>query len=419
MNTLTLVALVAALPWLAFPMLVAWRVRRRPLLDDHAPLQGAAPRVSIVVPARNEAETIATCVRSLTATTYANWEVVVIDDGSEDGTAALARDAAGGDPRVRVLAAEPLPDGWYGKPWACEHGASATDGEWILFTDADVEHAPELVGRAVAAGEAAGASLVSVLPRQVLGGFWERLVMPHVLFLILLRYPDPERVNRSPWTRDKIANGQFILVRRDAYRRVGGHGAVRGEVVEDLRLAQRFHECGERVYLAVADRFMSVRMYRSLGAIVEGWSKNVAAGARHAVPARLEPFVPWLLVAWLVVLWLVPPAALLVSVVASASGGSLGAVGLWALTACAASLVLWIVVLGRLGVWRGYAPLYPFGGAVAAIIFLRSAVRGERVTWKGRNYLSATGGRASDPGTGGGRPSAPVETSNSQTISQR
>jgi chlorobactene glucosyltransferase len=401
-----LLAVLAAGPWLTFPVLVASRVRRRPLLDSWSPAASAdAPRVSVIVPARDEAETIGACVASLRRSTYPTWEAVVVDDRSVDGTAAIARAAAKGDARIRVVPGEPLPGGWFGKPWACTQGAHAATGEYLLFTDADVVHEPELVGRAISMAEAEGAGLVSVLPRHVLGGFWERLIMPHVLFLILLRYPDPARVNASERTRDKIANGQFILVRRDAYEAVGGHGSVRREVVEDLRLAQRFHEAGERVVLAVADRYMAVRMYRTLGGIVEGWSKNVASGARHAVPEWIGPLVPWLLVGWLVLLWLVPPATLAFALV------GLGGVELatWSAIAVGASLLLWLVVLGRLGVPRAYAVLYPAGAAIAAAIFLKSAAQGDRVRWKGRTYRTSAGDLATDrepaaerPGSGAG-----------------
>jgi chlorobactene glucosyltransferase len=376
-------AVLLALPWVVFPFFVARAVRRRPRLAEFAPRdEPRVPRVSVIVPARNEEETIGTCVASLRRSGYRDFEVIVVDDGSEDATASIVAGEAASDPRVRLVAGAPLPAGWFGKPWACVQGAAAATGEYLLFTDADVVHEPQLVGRSVRALEETGAGMVSIAPRQLLPGFWERLIMPQVLLLILLRYPDPERVNASDRTRDKIANGQFILVRRDAYDDVGGHSAVRHEVAEDLRLAQAFHARGHRVFLAVAEEFMAVRMYRSLGGIVEGWSKNVAIGSRHSVPAPIRPLVPWLLVLWLTGTWLAPPTALAAGAAGAAGRGWL----VWGGVATAASTVLWAGICGRLGVPVRYAFAYPAGAAAAAMIFLKSAVQGGRVRWKGRAY---------------------------------
>ncbi|MBA4160145.1 MAG: glycosyltransferase [Gemmatimonadetes bacterium] len=378
-----LLPILLALPWILFPVLLATVVRRRPLLAEWEPVRDAgAALVSVVVPARNEAHNIGTCVRSLLRTEYPNCEIVVVDDGSEDATSAIVEEFARADPRVRLVRGEPLPQGWFGKPWACTQGAAIARGEYLLFTDADVVHEPELVGRSVRALKAEGAALLTVLPRQILLGFWERLIMPQVLCLILLRYPDPERVNRSPRERDKIANGQYILVRRSVYEVVGGHGAVRHEVAEDLRLAHRFHRLGHRVLLVVADRFMSVRMYDSLAGIVEGWSKNVAIAARQTVPRAMRPLTPWLLVLWLLVLWVVPPVVLALGFAGIVSA----AAWLWSALACGMALLFWVLVNRRLEAPLWYALLFPLGAAFAAGVFLKSVLQGNRVRWKGRAY---------------------------------
>ncbi|HZG42660.1 MAG TPA: glycosyltransferase family 2 protein, partial [Longimicrobium sp.] len=228
-----LAALLYSLPWLLLPVLAAAFVRRRPRLDEWPPVADEdAPPVTVIVPARNEAHNVGGCVGGLLASAHPRLRVIVVDDASEDGTAAVALAAAKGDPRLLVVEAEPLPDGWFGKPWACEQGVRLADGELIAFCDADMRVEPELVGRSVAALRGHGAGLLSAVPRQVLGGFWERVVMAQVGMLFLARYPDAGRVNRSPRTRDKIALGGYILVRRDAYQAVGGHRSVRHEVSE-------------------------------------------------------------------------------------------------------------------------------------------------------------------------------------------
>jgi chlorobactene glucosyltransferase len=378
-----LAALLYSLPWLLLPVLAAAFVRRRPRLDECPPVaDGDAPLVTVIVPARNEAHNVGDCVSGLLASAYPRLQVIVVDDASEDGTAAVARAAGKGDPRLTVADAAPLPAGWFGKPWACEQGVRQADGELIAFCDADMRVEPELIGRSVAALRAHGAALLSAVPRQVLGGFWERVVMAQVGMLFLARYPDAARVNRSRHTRDKIALGGYILVRRDAYQAVGGHRSVRHEVSEDMALAQRCHAAGHAPVLVHAEPYLRVRMYRSLAQIVEGWGKNLASSSTRTAPGPLAALVPWLLVSGLFFFWLLPPLVLV--------RGALGIVGApWvpaAVVAQAVSLGLWAALYRREGQNPIYAALAPLGALVMAAIIIRSLLSGGRVTWKGRRY---------------------------------
>lgn len=339
--------------------------------------------VSIIVPARNEAANIGPCVRSLLSTRYPSWELIVVDDESDDGTGDILHAlAAHGIENFRVIAGAPLPRGWFGKPWACWQGYEAARGELLLFTDADTRHEPALLGHAVGAMLAEGAAMVSAIPHQRLVSFWERVVMPHILLTILLRYRDTTRLNRVTNPRDAIANGQFILVRREAYEAVDGHRGVRGEVVEDLRLAQRLVEAGFRPFLGHAEDLMTTRMYRSLREVVTGWSKNVATGARLTVSPWLRPAIPWLIALWMLVFWCLPPAVLASTLLDGAGGPVIR----WASLAATASLLGWALLHLRMRVPMAYVFLYPLGALVSAGIFVRSALRGERVAWKGRRY---------------------------------
>jgi len=374
--------LLATLPWIAilgFLPLLYWR---RPRLRDYGPSENG-PLVSIIVPARNEASHIVWCVRSLLRTTYRNFELIIVDDRSEDGTGEiLAALQERGVDNVRVVEGAPLPPGWFGKPWACWQGYRHARGELLLFTDADTRHEPDLLGHAVAATEAEGVDLVTVLPRQILASFWERLIMPQFLVTLMLRYGSAGRINRARDPLDVIANGQFILIRREAYEAIGGHEGVRGEVAEDLRLAQRTVAAGRRLLMAHAEELMSTRMYESLRDILAGWSKNVATGGRQTVSSWLRPALPYLIAAWFVLMWVMPPAVFALALQARAGDAVVG----WSAGATAASLLFWLLAYARFGVLRIHVLLYPIGALVAAWILVRSGLRGRRIEWKGRRY---------------------------------
>ncbi len=286
--------LILALPWVLSGLLLPFALRRRPRLAQVAmPPDERAPLVSVIVPARDEAENIAACLATIVASSYPRRELIVVDDRSADGTLEIAHAIAErSDVPVEVVEGEPLPPGWIGKPWACWQGVARARGELLAFTDADTRHEDELLGRAVGALADSGADLLSVAPRQLMVGFWEKLLLPHVFALLWLRWRDPAAVQRARRPRDALAGGQFILVRRAAYDRAGGHAAVRGEVVEDLALAQRVVAAGGRLYLGIAEELIETRMYRSLRQILEGWTKNLAAGSRLAAGAFLRPLVP-------------------------------------------------------------------------------------------------------------------------------
>ena len=376
----SLLELLPALPWLA-PFASLFRLAdNRPNLSDVAPATGTP--ASVIIPARNEAAVIETVVRSVLASSYRPLELLVVDDRSTDDTASIVQRLAEEDPRVRLIRGAPMPEGWYGKPWACVQGYRAARGDLLLFTDADTRHEPELLGRAVGALRQERAHLVTVAPRQRCVTFWERLVMPQVWLLLALRY-HPSRVNRATRARDVIANGQFILVPRESYEAVGTHQVVRGEVAEDLALAQVFQRAGRRIHFAFAERLMETRMYHSLPHLVEGWSKNMYLGGRRSFPENrvLRALVPVMLAAAFI-FWLVPPVAL-----ALGGGGLVPAAG----AATALSAVFWMTISSSMQIPAWYGLLYPLGALVGLYIGLRSTWRGaRRVEWRGRVYEGAS-----------------------------
>ena len=378
------VALAATLPWLLAPVIVALRARRSRSLDDWSDVvPPPVPRVSVVIPARDEARNIERCVLSVLASTHPDLEVLVVDDHSTDGTGGIARAVALSDARVRVLSPDPLPEGWFGKQWACAAGAAAATGDVLLFADADTVHAPDLIARSLNAMRARGAELLSVAGAQELGTFWERVVQPQMFGLLVARYGGTERVSSARRPSDAIANGQCLFVTRAAYDASGGHAAVRDKVAEDLALAQRFVRQHRALALVAGLDQLRTRMYTSLGEIVRGWQKNVYVGGREAMPDdRISQalFPVALLAAPL--FGLAPPAVL----AAALAGLTSPAVMLWAAVIVGCTVLFWAAAYAflRLPVW--YALAYPLGLLVVLYIGSAALVRGRRVEWKGRQY---------------------------------
>ncbi len=371
------------LPWAAAVVLLFWRARGSRHLaaeSDQPPVP--APLVSVIIPARDEAHNIDRCLRSAMANDYPALEIIVLDDHSTDGTGDIARRTASDDSRVRIIVPPSLPDGWFGKSWACTTGAHEARGELLLFIDADTTLASDLVVRLVNAQRTRDADMVSVGGRQELGSFWERLVQPQVFTMILARFGSTERVNRSRWATDKIANGQCILVRRQTYERIGGHGAVRDKVAEDLMLAQTFHRTGHRVSLVLGIPQLSTRMYTSLGELIRGWRKNIYAGAVDALPlGRIGRIVvPFLLLAPPLFV-LIPPVSVVLALT--------GVIAQSAIPAAAATVLLMLMFATIYRAFETspfYAAIYPLGSLVLLYIVITAIGRGRQVAWKGREY---------------------------------
>jgi hypothetical protein len=383
----SLAPILSAAPWVLAPLAAILRATQsRSLDEERAEPPAEPPLVSIVIPARNEARNIAPCVESALASTYPRLEVVVVDDHSTDETGAIAASIAARDPRLRVIVPPPLPDDWFGKQWACANGAAAARGAILGFLDADTRQAPDLVTRVVNAMTSRGADLLSVAGTQEMGSFWERLVQPQVFGILLQRYGSTENVNRSRFASAKIANGQCLWVRREAYDAAGGHGAVRHKVAEDLAMAQHWFRAGRTVALVLGMDQLTTRMYTSLRELIEGWGKNVFAGGRDAMPfGALGRVVFPLLLLLPAFFQLVPPVVLVLGL-----AGMVGSAALtWAAIATGANLVWWALVYLWLRVSPVYALLHPLGAVVLLYISVRAMLRGQRVRWKERDYRAA------------------------------
>jgi chlorobactene glucosyltransferase len=368
-----LAAFVIGLLLIAVSNLKAWRRMNR------YPASPRSPRVSILVPARDEEDNIEVCVRSLLAQDYSDFEVVALNDESTDRTGAILA-ALDGESRLRVLNGKPLPPDWLGKHWACHQLAQAATGELLLFTDADTRHHPLALRDAVGALHAERADLLTALPRQIVGSWAERLIVPIIPWSLFALVP-LALAHRLRRTSLVVAVGQYMLLRREAYDRSGGHAAVRQNAVDDIALGRRVVASGLRWRLVDGGERVRCRMYRNTRQVIEGLSKNLFA----AFDYRWPPFLfVWAWMGLVFVIWPMLSGLRLLGI--ALPGFSLEA----ASVAVAGSSALWFIVARRFGLPAYLALLYPVSMALIVIIAFRSmaiTLTG-KATWRGRTLAA-------------------------------
>ena len=250
--------------------------------------------VSAIIPARNEEAVIATCIESLACQREIS-EIVVVDDQSTDGTAGVVRNLIGKYPHLRLLQTGSLPHGWVGKNHALWTGVRQAKGVWLLFTDADAEHQPNSVARALQIAPHHNSALVSFSPEQITKNWYEKALIPYI-YLRLAKFFSYDKVN-DPKSRAAAANGQFLMIRRDVYDAIGGHAGVAGEVLEDVAIAMRVKAAGHGIWFGSGKGIVRVRMYRSFEAMWHGWKKNLyrlIGGTPWAAFREIESSLPWI-----------------------------------------------------------------------------------------------------------------------------
>jgi len=344
------------------------------------------PLVSIVVPGRNEETAIESTIRRLLAQDYPNIEVIVVDDQSTDRTGEILARLAAESPSLIVVAGRPTPPGWLGKPWAVQQGIEASRGELLLLCDADVVYDPSVVSLLVSRFIKGDVGAIAVLPRFEVDGFWEATMMPMLPFVFLALSP-AWLSNRTRIPILGVGGGPGTMVSREAWARIGGHQALRHAVVDDISLVRRVRSAGYRSITIRGEKHVSIRMYRGLREIIQGFTKNVYF-ALGGTPARA------LFVLAAAFIFHIGPYLLALSGVISLVSGSAPAAS--ELAGIAAVLVISIVRL-ILFLDIGYRADHAILGHPVMMlgwiwIGLRSAwtvgIR-RRLDWRGRRYDSA------------------------------
>lgn len=378
-----------------------WLLWRVPRLDDEAPGSSGGPApgsaaaggpvVSVVIPARNEASSITTLLASLAAQSRPADEVVVVDDQSEDGTAALARSFPG----VTVVSGAPLPDGWTGKAWACHQGAAVARGDLLVFLDADVRLAPRALAELVRRhGDLGG--LVSVQPFHHMRRAYERLsAVFNIIGFMGVGAASPRRRGRAHG-----AFGPCLVTSRADHDLVGGHRSVRDEIVEDIALAHVYERAGRPVNCLGGGDLIELRMYPDgLGQLLEGWSKNFATGAGSVGFARLALVGFWMTTVLISVQFVIEQS------VGRADVAVAQIVLLYAMFA-----FQFAAMLRQLGNFTVLTPaVYPALVGVFLLVFARSVyltlVR-RKVVWRGRSIPLSSRHRVEGAAPGGRAPAA-------------
>ncbi len=379
------------------------RARPLPPRSSSTPPASDASRVSIIVPARNEEQNIARCVRSLLEQDYQNYEVIVVDDNSTDGTERELDTLAHTHPNGKnlyVLRLRELPAGWAGKPHALHRGVREAHGDWLLFTDADTWHAPNALRSAVTQANESHLDLLTLGSQQELPTFWDRVLMPMAYLGISMLYP-PRQVN-DPLSDVAVANGQYILLRRSVYDKLGGYARpdLRSTLLDDRDLARVVKEYGYRLLFVDGGELVHVHMYRGLQDTWRGWRKNAYLGNRGGTAFVLLELIGLPMIS--IVPFLLPVYALYSSL--TRRKGKNQMVGVAEATA-AASLELSSLLAYRFWLDRQlrvpwyYAFTHPLAGAIFEGILGESMWRiltKRGVDWRGRQYYDMRKGEKED-----------------------
>lgn len=371
--------------WLVAAVMTLYCLARQKFLKpthDARLLTENAPLVSILVPARNEAHRIlADSIRSVLAQDYQRFEVIAVDDRSTDSTPYILRDLAADHDNLKLITGTELPVGWLGKPWALQQAIESARGEWILATDADMIFEPTALRAAMSEALGANYDALTLIPRFEAHSFWERVFIPTWLWRLLIMFVLGGL--NDPRARQAKAMGGFILMRRAVLERLGGYDAVKAEVVEDVRMAERLKRDGALVRIEYAPNLLRTRMYSDFKDLWENCSRNWFALVNFSLLSTIMLITGTLAVAVLPALFAIWCGVLMtLKGAGEAEQLFILAAAVWGIQVALLALISW-----RHGISPAYALAAPLGFALQCALLLNSAFKiklGHGVTWKGR-----------------------------------
>lgn len=362
-----------------------WTTKNLPLIDlkdvrlPENPNQ-PSPRISVLVPARNESHRVLRqCVESLCAQTYSNLEIIVVNDCSTDNTGEILDDLAETNLRLKVIHGAPLPSGWLGKPHAMYQASQAATGDWLLATDADIIFHPQVIEAGIRYALKNELDVLALMPGAEFVTFWERVILPAVVYLLVLMYP-PYLANK-PGTKHALASGGFILMKRDAHQKIGGYERIKDYVIDDIYTAKYLKEAGYRFRVLGSQNMIYTRSYYGLADIWEGFSKNTFAGLKHN-------FVSAVLA---VVLLLLSGLLPIIGIVAGACWGDNTLLYL-SVVSYAITFFIFLGLNRKIKIPLEYAYLGWLGMVMFALIIFNSMWKqstGKGVTWKSRTITAS------------------------------
>ena len=369
----TIVLGAAACAWVILGTQLLAGIRRMPGIASATPLPDAAlPSVSILFSARDEAEKMPTALRSMLTLDYPKYDVIAVDDRSTDGTTKILREFAAGCKLLRTLRVEELPEGWLGKPHGLETAYEQSSGEWLVFTDADVNFHPELLRRAASLALERGWDHMTIFPLIDMSGFWEKTLISYFMlggFLVTQPWDIPD-----PKSGSYAGAGAFQLVRRSAYERMGTHRRLAMEVVDDMQLAALVKAAGYRSGVALPDEMLRLRWHSGVANIVRGTEKNFFAVSRFRLPVVLAQIASGLFVSVLPFLGVFLLRG-------------------WAQIAAGVAVACAVAVHARIARLAQASPLYglthPLGALLICFMSARSAyltLRQGGIYWRGTFY---------------------------------
>ncbi len=376
--------------WLALLVNPAYRAGYETVLDAATvlPEPASLPAVTIIVPARNEAKIMPETVPTLCAQDYPGLGVVLVNDQSDDDSAAVLAAIGKQHANLLVIGGSPRPEGWCGKPWAVKQGVDRAATPWLCFTDADMFFHPLAVRQAMRLADQGGYDMVSLFPTLIFSSEMEKIGMAGLMTIIGLIMP-PGKAN-DPRSKVALAAGGFILVRRETYEKIGGHEAVKAEIIDDVNLAKKLKESGAKTHSRLTHDLTSTRMYEDFNDLWEGLSKNAYAGMEY------QPRKFWVGLIFGILFVVLPPVYVMIGLVWLFRAHSA-----WSLWFAAIAIVMWTaqclmhrrtVRFMRLPCWHTF--LMPVSIALYCAIASHSAWQhhfGGGTVWKGRKYAKSGG----------------------------